>query len=103
MNKNVMFSSATDLWETPQNLFDELDKEFHFDVDVCALPENAKCGKFYSPEENGLSQKWGVTVGAILRMGERSENGLKKQTKATRPLLCFFRRERTQNGFTNTY
>ena len=59
MNSNVMFSSATDSWETPQNLFDELNKEFHFDVDVCALPENAKCRKFYSPEENGLSKNWG--------------------------------------------
>lgn len=56
MNTDVMFSSKTDLWETPQELFDELNKEFNFDIDVCALPENAKCDKFYTPEMNGLSQ-----------------------------------------------
>ena len=58
MNNDVMFSSKTDLWETPQEFFDELDQEFHFDLDVCALPENAKCSRYYNPEQNGLSQPW---------------------------------------------
>lgn len=58
MNTNVMFSSRTGLWETPQELFDTLDKEFHFTLDVCALPENAKCLRFYTPEDDGLSQPW---------------------------------------------
>jgi phage N-6-adenine-methyltransferase len=57
MNK-VMFSSKTDLWATPQDLFDKLNEEFGFDIDVCALPSNAKCKKFYSPADDGLSQKW---------------------------------------------
>lgn len=103
MNNDVLFSSAKEEWETPQSFFDVLNDEFHFDIDVCALPENAKCSKFYSPEDNGLSKNWGVLVGVIRRMAERSENGLKRQVKATQPLLCFFRQERTQNGFTNTY
>jgi len=55
---SVHFSSRTDLWATPQEFFDRLAREFAFDVDVCALPENAKCAKFYTPEENGLAQKW---------------------------------------------
>ena len=59
MNKEVMFSSKTDLWETPQDLFDKLDAEFHFELDVCALPDNAKCKRYYTPEQDGLSQKWG--------------------------------------------
>lgn len=58
MNTDVMFSSKTDLWETPQSFFDELDREFHFDLDVCALPENAKCVRYYTPEQDGLSQPW---------------------------------------------
>lgn len=45
-------------WETPQDLFDTLDAEFHFDVDVCATKKNAKCKKFYSPLVNGLYQRW---------------------------------------------
>ena len=27
MNTDVMFSSATDMWATPQNFFDELNRE----------------------------------------------------------------------------
>ena len=57
-----LFTSKTDLWETPQDFFDKLDNEFHFDLDVCALPENAKCEKYYTPQENGLSQPWRGTV-----------------------------------------
>lgn len=53
-----MFSSNTDMWKTPQYLFDELDKEFGFDVDVCAITENAKCSKYFTPEEDGLSKDW---------------------------------------------
>ena len=58
MNTDVMFSSKTDLWETPQVLFDQLNNEFHFNLDVCALPENAKCAAYYTPEMNGLVQPW---------------------------------------------
>jgi phage N-6-adenine-methyltransferase len=54
----VHFSSQTDLWETPQDFFNELDREFHFTLDVCAVPENAKCAAFYSPRDNGLAQPW---------------------------------------------
>ena len=54
----VMFSSKTDLWETPQDFFDALNAEFKFELDVCALPENAKCEKYYTPEQDGLVQEW---------------------------------------------
>ena len=58
MNTDLMFSSKTDLWATPQDFFDKLNEEFHFTLDVCAIPENAKCKKYYTPDINGLSQKW---------------------------------------------
>lgn len=58
MNTEVMWSSKTDLWATPQGFFDELNKEFAFTTDVCAIPENAKCDRFFSPEVNGLEQEW---------------------------------------------
>jgi hypothetical protein len=43
LKRSVHFQSATGLWSIPQALFDELDAEFHFTLDVCALPANAKC------------------------------------------------------------
>lgn len=58
MNNNVMFSSKTDVWATPQRFFDELDREFNFELDVCATPENAKCRRFYTKEQDGLAQPW---------------------------------------------
>lgn len=58
MNTEVMFSSKTDLWATPQDFFDELNKEFAFTTDVCAIPENAKCERFFSPVIDGLKQEW---------------------------------------------
>lgn len=58
VNTELMFSSATDLWETPQEFFNKLEEEFHFEVDVCATPENAKCARFYTTDDNGLAQSW---------------------------------------------
>lgn len=58
MNRDVLFSSKSDLWETPKNLFEKLDEAFHFTLDVCAIPENAKCENYYTPEQDGLKQPW---------------------------------------------
>jgi len=58
MNAAAMFSSRSDDWETPQELFDELNNEFSFDLDVCATEENTKCQRFYTKEVNGLKQCW---------------------------------------------
>lgn len=56
---SVHFSSATDLWATPQDTFNTLNAEFGFETDVCALPSNAKCARFFTPEIDGLTQDWG--------------------------------------------
>jgi phage N-6-adenine-methyltransferase len=57
-NNKGMFSSETDMWATPQDFFDKLNAEFNFELDVCATEDNAKCSKYYSPEEDGLQQEW---------------------------------------------
>jgi len=54
----AIFSSKTCEWETPQNLFNELNKEFNFTLDPCATKENAKCRKFYTKEDDGLTKIW---------------------------------------------
>ena len=58
MNIDLMFSSKDQTWETPQDFFDKVNKEFNFNLDVCAVPETAKCSKFFTPENNALIQKW---------------------------------------------
>lgn len=57
-----LFSSASSEWETPQKFFETLDVEFGFTLDVCARPENAKCPRYFSPEEDGLRQEWAPEV-----------------------------------------
>lgn len=52
----VHFSSKDSEWETPQAFFDMLDREFSFQLDVCATSENAKCKRYYS--ENSLEKEW---------------------------------------------
>jgi phage N-6-adenine-methyltransferase len=57
INPGIM-SSKTDMWSTPQWLFDTLNSHYQFTIDVCAVPENAKCECFFSLEQDGLKQKW---------------------------------------------
>jgi site-specific DNA-methyltransferase (adenine-specific) len=55
---SVHFSSETDLWSTPQETFDNLNKVFNFKLDPCATVENAKCENFFTKEDDGLSKDW---------------------------------------------
>lgn len=59
MINDGMFTSNTNEWATPRAFFDALDAEFHFNLDPCATPQNAKCCKFFTAEQNGLDQDWG--------------------------------------------
>ena len=55
----VLFSSKSDEWSTPQDIYDSLDSEFGFTLDPCATSENHKCGLYFTKKENGLLQDWG--------------------------------------------
>jgi phage N-6-adenine-methyltransferase len=62
MNNELMFSSATDMWATPQNFFNKLDAFFKFELDVCATSENSKCRKYFTETDDGLKKDWFGTV-----------------------------------------
>lgn len=51
-------SKQTDERATPWELFNELNQQFNFTLDVCASAENHKCDTYFSKEENGLKQLW---------------------------------------------
>lgn len=43
-------------------LFDELNREFGFTVDVCASDQNAKCKRYWTKEQDGQQQDWSNEV-----------------------------------------
>jgi site-specific DNA-methyltransferase (adenine-specific) len=45
-------------WETPQDFFDELNKEFNFGWDLAASEENAKCDHFFTEVDDATCQTW---------------------------------------------
>ena len=89
MNREVMFSSATDEWETPHGFFDALNEEFHFTLDPAANEENHKCETFFTKEQNGLNRPWGglhsVLQSALRardrKMGAESVGGTQDERK----------------------
>ena len=78
MNTDVMFSSATDKWATPQDFFDKLNDEFHFTLDAAADETNHKCDNYYDENVDGLAQPWTHThtqFGVTHLMGDKLVNG----------------------------
>jgi hypothetical protein len=74
----VHFSSRSCEWATPPDLFARLSAEYGpFDLDPCATPENAKCARCYTREDDGLAMPWtgrvfmnppyGRTIGSWMR------------------------------------
>ena len=86
MNTDLMFSSKTDEWETPDEFFEKLNNEFCFDLDPCANHENHKCKKYFTKKEDGLKMDWGggIKFFAILHMEEKLLNGLKSAVMKTK-------------------
>lgn len=58
MVSKTLFSSDSTEWETPQELFDQLNKEFKFTLDVCATSDNKKAPIYFDKDTNGLDRSW---------------------------------------------
>src|SRR5439155_3111271 len=86
-SQEVMGSSRRDDWPTPPAFFREQEAQFGpFDLDPCATPDNAKCARYFTREDDGLDQEWtgrvfmnppyGKTLGAWMRKAwEAAQNG----------------------------
>lgn len=69
----ALLSTGKDDWETPKDFYEKLDDEFHFTLDPCCTRENAKCKKYYTKDDDGLSRDWGGEV--VLCNPPYSKNG----------------------------
>lgn len=57
-NKALHKARGYDEWRTPRKIFDELNKEFHFELDPCATSKN-HLTEFWIPKKiDGLSVPW---------------------------------------------
>lgn len=60
MNTAVMFSTGKDDWQTPLELFQSLDKEFLFSLDVAADTRNALTHAYFTAEDDALGIDWSM-------------------------------------------
>ena len=102
-DNRALYTSNTDQWATPQYFFDDLDREFHFDLDPCADETNHKCERYFTKEQDGLSQNWGGTGCFAIRLtGEIYQSGCKKRMRKAKSLirlsLCLFMRGLIRDG-----
>lgn len=59
MVERALFSSDSDEWATPKELFESLNREYSFTLDACATKDNTKLPKFYTLDDDGLTKDWG--------------------------------------------
>ena len=89
MVSKVLFSSEKDDWETPQDLFDKLNEEFKFTLDPCCTHKTAKCKKYFTKEDDGLSKSWaGETVFCNPPYGKMIKKWIEKSYMESRNNKC---------------
>lgn len=57
VNKSL-FTSDSDEWATPDDLYINLHKHFKFELDAAADHDNNKCDTYYTCENSGLLNPW---------------------------------------------
>lgn len=104
MNRDLMFSSKKDTWCTPQDFFDELDREFHFTLDPCATEKSAKCKKYFTPEQDGLLQSWDrEIVFCNPPYGREISKWIKKAAQCTAKIVVMLIPARTDTSYFHDY
>ena len=75
MINNALFSSKSDEWSTPSEIYDRLNTEFDFNLDPCSTDENHKCAMYFTKEDNGLEMAWGGAECSVIHRIQILVNG----------------------------
>lgn len=51
-------SAGGDVWSTPPEFFAAVDRVCNFGLDAAANEDNALCARYWTEEDDGLSQEW---------------------------------------------
>lgn len=63
--QKILFSKASDEWETPDALFQRLNAKYQFVIDAAASAKNTKVGLYWSFEDDALTKIWSDVNGWI--------------------------------------
>jgi site-specific DNA-methyltransferase (adenine-specific) len=99
----TLFSSKGIEWETPIELFNQLDSEFHFTLDPCCTKENAKCSKFYTIEDDGLSKSWDNEVVFVNPPYGKTIKEWVKKSSETKGIVVMLLPARTDTKYFHDY
>jgi phage N-6-adenine-methyltransferase len=101
---SVHFSSKSNEWSTPQDFYDQLNQEFSFTLDPCATDENAKCAKYYTQKDDGLSQSWdNEIVFCNPPYGREIKHWVKKASEAKGGIVVLLIPARTDTSYFHDY
>lgn len=103
--RGYMLPSRRDDWGTPKKLFEDLNKEFCFDLDAASNDSNYKCEKHFTIKENGLIQSWGgiryLSIRLMVAVFTIGVKRLIQKEIMQKLLLPFCQPELIHDGFTN--
>ena len=101
---NIHFSMESNEWETPQELYDELNKGYGFTLDPCATEKSAKCDKYYTKEDDGLSKDWsGEIVFMNPPYGREISKWVKKASETRSAVVVCLIPSRTDTKYWHNY
>ncbi len=96
MNKEVLFSSKTDNWSTPKDLYNSLNNEFNFDFDPCPLRS----------KEDGLEIDWKGNIfinPPYSNVAPFLEKGVEELNKGNAKVLVYLLASRTDVKWFHKY
>jgi phage N-6-adenine-methyltransferase len=82
------FDSNNNEWETTQSLFDILNSEFKFTIDIAASQSNAKLPIFFTRDDNALINEWKGICWCNPPFGDKGTNALKFFVKKGHDEYC---------------
>ena len=86
MSKDARFSSQSENWGTPPELFRALDEVYDFQLDAAASAANHLCPTYFSKKDNALKMEWSAYRRVWLNppYGRGIENWMRKAYEESR-------------------
>ena len=75
---------------TPRDIWEALNKEFKFSVDICASDDNHLVNKYYTKEDSALTKDWSNEVAYIHPLFDQNIGRFVKKAFETKNLTAVF-------------